>query len=158
MKQLGYKGILDIGYRYDHRDGEYKVLDVNPRIGATFRLFLGRDQMDVACALYLDMTGQTVPRSVCREGRKWMVELDLKSCIDYYRDGKLTLRGWWESLRGVEEFGYFRRDDLRPFTRFLLTGAKRMVAERTPSSPTLSAPCTRTLGSGAEFGAGATAD
>jgi predicted ATP-grasp superfamily ATP-dependent carboligase len=158
MKQLGYKGILDIGYRYDHRDGEYKVLDVNPRIGATFRLFLGRDQMDVARALYLDMTGQTVPHSVCREGRKWMVELDVKSCIDYYHDGNLTLRGWWESLRGVEEFGYFRRDDLRPFTRFLLTGAKRLVGERTPSSPTLSGHCTRALSSGAEIGAGATAD
>src|SRR5205823_874243 len=40
MKQLGYRGILDIGYRYDARDGQYKVLDINPRIGATFRLFI----------------------------------------------------------------------------------------------------------------------
>ena len=39
MKAIGYQGILDIGYRYDQRDGKYKVLDVNPRIGCTFRLF-----------------------------------------------------------------------------------------------------------------------
>ncbi len=127
MKQLGYKGILDIGYRYDHRDGEYKVLDVNPRIGATFRLFLGRDGLDVARALYLDMSGQSVPSSVGREDRKWMVELDFTSCIDYYRDGNLSFGDWRESLRGIEELGYFRKDDLKPFTRFLLAGAKRLL-------------------------------
>ena len=60
MQAIGYHGILDIGYRYDRRDGQYKVLDVNPRIGCTFRLFAATDGMDVARALYLDMTGQPV--------------------------------------------------------------------------------------------------
>ena len=60
MKAIAYKGILDIGYRYDRRDGQYKVLDVNPRIGSTFRLFVGTDGMDVARAFYFDMTGQPV--------------------------------------------------------------------------------------------------
>ncbi|HLH30474.1 MAG TPA: carboxylate--amine ligase, partial [Terriglobia bacterium] len=41
VSALGYKGILDIGFRYDARDGQYKLLDVNPRLGATFRLFVG---------------------------------------------------------------------------------------------------------------------
>src|SRR5690348_13823661 len=58
MKALGYKGILDIGYRYDERDGQYKVLDVNPRIGATFRLFVDQNDMDVARAFCLDFSGQ----------------------------------------------------------------------------------------------------
>ena len=67
MRAIGYQGILDIGYRYDRRDGQYKVLDVNPRIGCTFRLFAATNGMDVARALYLDMTGQTVaPLAGCR--------------------------------------------------------------------------------------------
>ena len=119
MKQLGYRGILDIGYRFDHRDGKYKVLDVNPRIGATFRLFVAQNGLDVARALYLDLTRQTVPSSTCVEGRKWMVELDLKSCLDYWRDGNLTLREWLRSLWRIEEFGYFRVGDLLPFWKFL---------------------------------------
>jgi predicted ATP-grasp superfamily ATP-dependent carboligase len=159
MKQLGYKGILDLGYRYDHRDGEYKVLDVNPRIGATFRLFLGQNNMDVARALYLDMTGQEVPRSVCREGRKWMVELDFKSCLDYHRDGQLTLRQWWESLKGIEELGYFRRDDRRPFRRFLFTGAKRILRAKKEAQPSFpAAGCSPSLAGRAEMGAGAVAE
>jgi predicted ATP-grasp superfamily ATP-dependent carboligase/ubiquinone/menaquinone biosynthesis C-methylase UbiE len=117
MHALGYKGILDIGYRYDPRDGRYKVLDVNPRIGATFRLFVAGNGMDVARALYLDLTGQQVPPSQPREGRKWFVELDLKSCIDYHREGNLTLRQWLRSLRGIEEAGYFAWDDLKPFRK-----------------------------------------
>src|SRR3954463_2621498 len=74
MKELGYKGILDIGYRYDARDGQYKVLDVNPRIGATFRLFADQNGMDVARALYLDLIGNEVLAGQVRDGRKWLVE------------------------------------------------------------------------------------
>lgn len=53
MKRIGYKGILDIGYRYDARDGQYKVLDINPRIGCTFRLFVADNGMDVAALFTL---------------------------------------------------------------------------------------------------------
>jgi predicted ATP-grasp superfamily ATP-dependent carboligase len=117
MKRLGYRGILDIGYRFDARDGHYKVLDANPRIGATFRLFVARNGLDVARALYLDMTGQRVPVARLHEGRKWMVEKDVQSCLQYRRDGKLTLRQWAASLRGVQELGYFAIDDIVPFLK-----------------------------------------
>jgi D-aspartate ligase len=116
MKAVGYQGILDIGYRYDARDGEFKVLDINPRIGASFRLFLGHNGLDVALALYLDLTGQPVPPSHMREGRKWWVEdLDLKSFAQYYRDGNITIADFLSSFSGVEEAAYFAADDLRPF-------------------------------------------
>src|SRR5690349_5336860 len=91
MKKIGYKGILDIGYRYDARDGLYKLLDVNPRIGSTFRLFVAENGMDVARALYLDLTGQVVIPGTAREGRKWFVEdQDLVSCGNYRRRGMLS--------------------------------------------------------------------
>jgi predicted ATP-grasp superfamily ATP-dependent carboligase len=118
MKKLGYRGILDIGYRYDARDGSYKVLDANPRIGATFRLFVAQNGMDVARALYLDLTDQPVPVSEPIEGRKWLVEGgDFDSFLQYRRDGKLTTRQWLASMAGVQESAYFARDDPRPFLR-----------------------------------------
>lgn len=40
LSDLGYRGIADMDFRYDRRDGRYKLLDVNPRIGSTFRLFV----------------------------------------------------------------------------------------------------------------------
>src|SRR5262249_25118472 len=70
----GYKGIIDIGYRYDARDSTYKLLDVNPRLGASFRLFVATNGMDVLRAEYFHFTGRPIPHSRFSLGRKWMVE------------------------------------------------------------------------------------
>jgi D-aspartate ligase len=129
MKALGYRGILDIGYRYDARDGLYKVLDVNPRIGATFRLFVGANGMDVARALYLDLTGQPVVSSPAVEGRKWIVEdLDLASSYRYYREGGLTIRDWLKSLRGIDESAYLSIHDPLPILFMGINRSRELFA------------------------------
>ncbi len=126
MRRLGYRGVLDIGYRYDERDGRYKLLDVNPRVGATFRLFACTGGMDVVRALYLDLTGQPIPPSRPRWGRRWLVEnFDASASLSYRRDGRLTARRWLASLRGVHELSWFAADDPAPFVRMLLAYARR---------------------------------
>jgi predicted ATP-grasp superfamily ATP-dependent carboligase len=120
MKRIGYRGALDIGYRYDATKRQYKVLDVNPRVGATFRLFLATNGMDVVRAMYLDLTGQPVPSAPACERRKWINEKgDLISFYDYRRDGKLKFTDWVRSFRGVQEGAWFALDDLRPFALML---------------------------------------
>lgn len=128
MKAIGYRGILDIGYRYDARDGLYKVLDVNPRIGATFRLFVGTNRIDVARALYMDLTGQSVIPSPAREGRKWIVEdLDVVSAYRYHREGSLTIKEWLASLRGIEEAAFLSWRDPLPFFFMLFNRIPELV-------------------------------
>jgi len=115
MKAIHYRGALDIGYRYDARDGLYKVFDVNPRIGCTFRLFVSDNGMDVARAMYQHLTGQPVVAGQGLPGRKWMVEdIDLASSFFYWRDGKLMATEWLRSFRGLQESAFFALDDLRP--------------------------------------------
>jgi len=115
MKAIGYRGPLDLGYRYDARDGRYKVNDINPRVGGMFRCFVGANGMDVVRALYQDMTGQAVVPATTVENRKWIVEdCDWISALRYWRDAKLTLRGWRDSLRGIAETSYIASDDLLP--------------------------------------------
>jgi predicted ATP-grasp superfamily ATP-dependent carboligase len=127
LQRLGYRGIVDIDYRFDQRDGQYKVLDVNPRIGATFRLFVSASGLDVIRALYLDLTGQAVPSAAPSEGRKWLVEdLDIVSAIRYSRDRSLGLEAWVSSLRGVQECAYFAWDDPLPVLSMLFNDAKEM--------------------------------
>jgi D-aspartate ligase len=118
MWALRYQGVLDVGYRYDARDSQYKLLDPNPRVGATFRLFVDEQGLDVVRVLYCDLTRQPVWPGRVREGRKWLVEdHDLDSSLARVRDGTLTPRRWLASLAGVEEGAWFARDDLRPFLR-----------------------------------------
>ena len=127
MKQVGYRGVLDIGYRYDERDGRYKLLDVNPRVGATFRLFACAGGVDVVHALYLDLTDQPIPPFHPQWGRKWLVEnFDASSSVSSYRDGRLTPREWLSSLRGVDELGWFAFGDPAPFARMCLAYAPRI--------------------------------
>jgi len=140
MKQIAYKGMVDFDYCYDKRDDKYKVLDVNPRCGANFRLFVGKNGLDVVKAEYLDLTGQSVPRSEMIEGRKWLVEdLDLVSSFGYFQDGSASIRQWVKSFQGVQETGWFAWDDLLPYflmsTQFAMNTfflqAKRTKSART---------------------------
>jgi predicted ATP-grasp superfamily ATP-dependent carboligase len=134
MKAIGYRGILDIGFRFDARDGSYRLLDPNPRIGQTFRLFVSREGWDVARLLYLDLTGQTLPAATPVDGRKWIVEdWDLESSLDYRREGILTLAEWIRSLRGIEEGAWWAADDQAPFwrvARSVLRRARQSLSKR----------------------------
>ncbi len=115
MRKLQYRGILDMGYRFDARDGLYKVYDLNPRIGATFRLFVDTFGYDVARAFYIDMTHRALTPGAPREGRRLVVEdSDLVSSFRYHADGVLDLRGWIRSLHGIEEGALFASDDMMP--------------------------------------------
>jgi predicted ATP-grasp superfamily ATP-dependent carboligase/ubiquinone/menaquinone biosynthesis C-methylase UbiE len=116
MSCLGYQGIVDMGVRYDERDDQYKVLDVNPRIGSSFRLFVGEDGLDVVRAAYLDLTGQPVPRTRLRDGRKWVVEpYDLVASTQELRNGTLSVSRWARSFSGVQEAAWWAHDDPLPF-------------------------------------------
>lgn len=129
MKAIGYRGTLDIGYRFDARDGQYKVLDANPRIGATFRLFVGENGMDVARALYLDLTNQSVIPSPAKEGRKWIVEdLDLVSSYRYFREGALSFAEWIHSFRGIEEAAFASTDDPLPVAAMLVSRSAEFIS------------------------------
>ena len=116
LGSLNYSGMVDIGCRYDARDQQYKLLDVNPRVGCTFRLFVDPAGMDVVRACYLDLTGQPFAADAAHEGRKWLVEnQDLMVLPRYLRDGRITVGEWLRSLRGVRETAWFDWLDSSPF-------------------------------------------
>jgi D-aspartate ligase len=125
MQGVGYEGCVGIGYRYDARDGLYKVLDVNPRVSGVFRLFSPNNGMDVVRVCYLDLTGQTIPESSLCTGRKWVLEDDALAALAAVRNGSLTLRQWVSSLRGVQEAHWFAADDPVPIFVWLWAGARR---------------------------------
>ena len=147
MKAIGYQGILDIGYRLDPRDRKYKVLDINPRVGQAFRLFVAENDHDVVKALYLDLTGQEQPPIVPREGRRWAIEdYDLISSLDYYREGTLRPMEWIKSYRRLEELAWFDWKDPAPLlelfrrysaqaTAWAAKRVKRRFARRAEAQP-----------------------
>lgn len=128
LARLSYRGILDLDLRWDARDGQYKLLDFNPRLGAQFRLFRDTAGIDVVTACYLDLTGQPVPAAEQVTGRGFLVEnYDPLGAFSYWRGGELALKSWLMSLRTVDETAWFARDDLRPFGLMCLRMGWRMA-------------------------------
>jgi D-aspartate ligase len=139
MHRLGYTGVLDIGYKQDPRTGEYLLLDVNPRVGVSFRLFVDSVGMDVVRVLYLDLTDQEVVVGAPVPGRKWWVEnFDLATAFGYWRAGRLGLSEWARSLRGVREGSWFAADDPRPaFAMAWRSLAYALAATERPATPAI---------------------
>jgi D-aspartate ligase len=133
FRTISYRGIMDLDYRLDRRDGRYKLLDFNPRLGAQFRLFEDDLGIDVVRAMHLDLTGRAVPRGRPLPGRGFIVENhDPLAALQYRRADKLTLRAWWSSVSGVRETAWFAADDPVPFLmmglRFLRSRLGRALA------------------------------
>jgi predicted ATP-grasp superfamily ATP-dependent carboligase len=130
MEAIGYRGCVGIGYRYDQRDGLYKLLDVNARVSGVFRLFAGTNNMDVVRACYLDLTGQEVPETALQAGRKWMLEDDLAAVLPGVRGERVGIRDWIESVRGVRELQWFAADDPAPLFVWLAVGTRARARAR----------------------------
>ncbi|GAA0502603.1 ATP-grasp domain-containing protein [Saccharopolyspora subtropica] len=144
LARLSFRGIVDLDFRWDDRDGRYKLLDFNPRLGAQFRLFQDSAGVDVALASYLDLTGQRVEAGEQPVGRRFLVEnYDPIAAVRYWRDGDLGWRSWWRSVRGADETAWFARDDLLPFALMWLWMVCRAVTRpwrRRTRHPDLAAP------------------
>jgi D-aspartate ligase len=125
MEGVGFRGCLGIGYRYDSRDGLYKLLDVNARISGLFRLFAGTNEMDVVRVCYLDLTGQHVPATTLQPGRKWMLEDDVFAALLAVANGRLSVAEWMRSVRDVRELQWFARDDPVPIFVWLREKVRR---------------------------------
>jgi D-aspartate ligase len=116
-KAIGFSGIADLDWRLDLRDGQYKLLDFNPRAGAQFRLFETEAGLDVVRAMHLDLTGRLVPASPQVNGRKLIVEnIDPLAQLAYRRHGPAgaTAPGQGPGRAGQTELAWIARDDPLP--------------------------------------------
>ena len=126
MRGVGYQGVVNMDFCRDQVDGAYKLVDVNPRLGAPVALFEDPRGLDIPRILYLHLTGQPVRVGPPRQGKVWIREdRDVAACRVHFRDRLLTPRGWVRSLRSVDETAWWARDDPRPFARAMRTFAIR---------------------------------
>lgn len=142
--QIGYVGIADLDLRLDLRDGQYKLIDFNPRVGNPFRLFETRAGIDVVRAQHLDLTGRQIPASPQVTGRRIIIEhTDVPARIAYRR--RPSLRRQANSISpgpASTEYAWLAPDDLSPFwvmTRHVAGAAvgrlRRRLTERLTRPP-----------------------
>lgn len=129
IKRIGFSGIIDLDLRFDRRDGQYKLLDFNPRMGAQFRLFENEAGVDVVRAQHLHLTGRKVPEAEQRAGHRYVVEnIDLPALLAYRHSGYTTPHA--PARASGTELAWLAADDLKPFftmlARFVRPGVKHL--------------------------------
>jgi predicted ATP-grasp superfamily ATP-dependent carboligase len=113
-RTVGFRGIGSLDWRFDRRDGRYKLLDFNIRIGAMFRMFETAQGIDVARAMHLDVTGRPVPLAREIQNRRYVVgNLALPVSLAYRHDRAASARALRTASDGVER-AWLASDDPLP--------------------------------------------
>ena len=114
LQKIGYYGLVELEYKLDPRDGDYKLLDVNPRTWGYHTLGPSAG-VDFPYLLFVDqLGGSTVPRRATT-GVRWVrIVTDLPvGAVEIVR-GRLDWRAYLRSLRTVHTEAVFSRDDPLP--------------------------------------------
>jgi predicted ATP-grasp superfamily ATP-dependent carboligase len=116
FKGIDYQGIGSAEFKYDQKDGKLKLIELNPR-------YWQQNTLAETCGInfplinYRDLAGikQAAIPSNYKTGVKWInIYMDLKSFLDYKREGEITLRQWINSLKGPKVLSDFAKDDIIP--------------------------------------------
>jgi predicted ATP-grasp superfamily ATP-dependent carboligase len=128
LRAISYSGISDMDWRRDARDGQYKLMDCNPRVGMNFRMFENVAGIDVVRAQHLNLTGRSIDCTEMIEGRSFIVESFY--ILSSIRGGLVVAARGRPRHKGVE-LAWWSSDDTLPFwmmgVRLVLQTAKRVL-------------------------------
>ena len=114
LQAIGYYGLVEIEYKLDPRDGQYKLLDVNGRTWGFHSLGAGAG-VDFPYLLYADQVGESVEPARGRAGVGWIrLVTDVPTAILEVLAGRENIFTYLKSLRRFDVTSVFSRDDLFP--------------------------------------------
>lgn len=128
---IGYQGLGGVEFKKDPRDGQFKLIEINPRSLHTGGIAPACG-IDLPFIAYQDMIGVPVPKRFSfKEGVKW-IELieDFSLCRRLIQNGDLSLKEWLESLRGRKMCAIFAWDDPIPFLRLFGSVTFKFIGNR----------------------------
>jgi D-aspartate ligase len=114
LSHIDYYGLVEIEFKLDERDGQYKLLDVNPRTWGYHSLG-PRAGTDFPHLLFRDQLGQAVEPVRAARGVKWVrLSTDLPTALPELLAGRLGWRQYIRSLVSADVEGLFESDDPLP--------------------------------------------
>lgn len=101
---LGYRGIFSAEFKFDERDQQFKILEINARAW-WYVEFAARCGIDVCRMAYDDALGREVAeRWDYRIGERLINPyLDFFAALEEWRAGRLSLAGWARSWVGAQQ-------------------------------------------------------
>jgi len=129
-KRLGYVGIGDIDWKYDARDGQFKYLELNPRLGLC-HYFGTRCGVNLTLDAYRLACGETLEAGVAQvDGRRFLAVLEELGARLQSGDSFLAVaRGLLAALAARPVGAYFAPDDILPGPFAVARVAYRLAAK-----------------------------
>jgi predicted ATP-grasp superfamily ATP-dependent carboligase len=116
LRGINYRGLANIEFKKDARDGQFKLMEINVRGSAQVGLAVDSG-VDFPIIVYKDAMRVPVdPVHSYKEGMKWTdLGQDFGSFLHYYRTNQLSLWSWLRSVKETDSYAYFALDDPLPF-------------------------------------------
>lgn len=117
LARARFRGIANIEFKRDARDGQLKLMEFNVR-GAS-QLALAIDSgVDIPFAAYSDLAGRPgkegIPKAM-RAGVRWIdLGTDMLSALEHRRRGGAGLGSWVRDVLRARSHAFFAADDLGP--------------------------------------------
>jgi predicted ATP-grasp superfamily ATP-dependent carboligase len=114
LKAIDYYGLVEVEFKQDPRDGQFKLLDVNARTWG-FHSLGAPAGVDFPYLLFADQVGERIDRCRAKAGVGWLRLLtDLPTASLDLWDRELSLRSYWTSLRNTRTESVFCLHDSLP--------------------------------------------
>jgi D-aspartate ligase len=114
LKAIDYYGLVEVEFKQDPRDGQFKLLDVNARTWG-FHSIGTPAGVDFPYLLYADQLGKPVDHCRARAGVGWLrLVTDLPTVASDLWDGELDFRSYWRTLKRTRVESVFCLQDPLP--------------------------------------------
>ncbi len=128
LRSLNYQGLVGIEFKRDERDGELRLIEINPRS-------VSGNQLPIDCGVdfpyvyYRDAIGEPLPRvDGYRSGVRYVhLGWDVQAMLAKRRSGEITAARWLRSLAGVRSNALFSWRDARPALAYAGAAFRRAV-------------------------------
>jgi D-aspartate ligase len=114
LREIDYYGLVELEYKLDPRDGQYKLLDANARTWGYHSLGASVG-VDFSHMLYADQIGMPVTPCKGKPGVGWLrMTTDFPASLFALLQGQLDVRGYLRSLRNCRVEAVFTHEDPLP--------------------------------------------
>lgn len=124
LRHVGVRGLANIEFKLDTRDGQYKLIECNARFTAGNPLLV-QSGLDLPAFVYATLTDAPAPdMSRYRRGAtQWLPGPDVRAFLQLRGLREITLGGWLRELARPHALPYLSCDDPKPS---LLGGPRRL--------------------------------
>ncbi|MFX0202491.1 MAG: ATP-grasp domain-containing protein [Candidatus Hodarchaeota archaeon] len=115
LRLIGFYGIAEVEFMRDPRDGEYKLLEINPRIWGWHSLAIAAG-VDLPYIIYQDSIGEKIEVQPPLNDLKWVrLVTDIPTAFVEILRGRIKITDYLASIKGKKEFAVFSLYDPLPF-------------------------------------------